>query len=147
MGHSETVTFLDPLLSGIGEMSLAVIRVKVHPGEITDNDQVHIAVTIAISERRTVTSAPALFGEAGRLRRVGEAAVPVIEQQPGWVAVVSVKIGGRHLAALVRHFILRQPDIEIAVAVNVTVREHLRVSQLRGGGPDQLAGFRERALP
>ena len=146
MRHAEAVSFHNPLPGDIGELSVPVVRVYVHSGKVAHHQQVQITVAIKIGERRAIAAAPTLFREAGSLRRVAESAASVVQKQVGRVTIIRVIKRRGHLAALVRCLVLSQPDIQIAIAVDVTATEHLSVLQSRAGEPNELARFFEPPL-
>ena len=56
---------LDEPLGRIGELSRAVIEVKIDTGEVADDDQVQVAIVVDVGERRAVRSSVALGCKAG----------------------------------------------------------------------------------
>ena len=90
VAHAEGVRLGDPLAGHVGEMAVAVVSVKVNAGEIAHDQQVQVAVVVQVNKRSTVNAPTAFLLQPGGHGRVGEIAMPVVQQQIGEMSVVGV---------------------------------------------------------
>ena len=108
----------------VREFARAVVKVKIHTGEVAHDDQVQVAVVVDVRERCAVRAAVALGLEPGGGGGIGQPTGAVVEQQVAGESVVGVVDRRRHLALHVRQFVLRQPQVRIAIAVDVAGGHH-----------------------
>ena len=106
-------------------MGPPIVHVNVQASEIAHHSEIQITITIEIHKRRAVASAPS--PESRCSRGICKMSRPIVQEQVGWMAVIGVEVGRWHLAALVRDFVLAQPDIKIAIAIDISAREYLPI--------------------
>ena len=141
VAHAEGVRLGDPLAGHVGEMAVAVVPVKVNAGEIAHDQQVQDAVVIQINKRRAVNAPTAFLLQPGGHGRVGEIAMPVVQQQIREMSVIGIVKTGPQYLAEGGNSVLTEKHIEVAIAINVPASQRHGVGQAGTGRPHQPAGF------
>ena len=80
MRHAEAVMILYEPIGRVRELARAVVEVKIHTGEVADDDQVQVAVVVDVRERCAVRAAVALGCQPGGSGGIGQPAGAVVEQ-------------------------------------------------------------------
>jgi hypothetical protein len=127
--HAKQVSVGAQRIVGVAEVSTSVVVIQIDAREVADHEKVEIVVSVEIDERARVGSPESLRFEPGGGGSEREISLPVIQEQIRRVTVVGVVVGGGHLAAEIGLLVLGEPDIEVAVAIDISDRQR--------GGPAQ----------
>ena len=111
---------------GVAEATRPVVVVEVDARVVAHDEQIEIPVQVEIHEAGRVGAPEALGAESGLVRGGRPVPVAIVQEQVGGVAVVRVVEGRGHLSLHVGRLVLPEPDVEVAVRVDVAGAEDRR---------------------